>query len=374
MLRNVLLMSSSGLVLFSKEFVKSVSQPRMVGSLLTAMIEFSSRVTGMPVSVIELNNVCVVIVTDAAAQIFCAVFHDSEDGPEFGTLIATELLRTFVEDYAGSLGRKAIGDAGGGAGGGGGGGGGVGGGEGTGAGADGGAVECGGGGSTGGAGRGVGGGEGGGGGGGEGGSGGGGAGGGPGGGGSGGGGSGGGGSGGGGSGRGSSGGGDEHGDHELRDFHDFSFKMSEVIRNSVRPVLDKLQTCRGIRVALLVTDNSQITHSTADVDELGVLANLQALLPAAMDILDAVDDSPSQLWIEASQTTRILLCRLASERATLVVVCLKSVKVQRIQGAIRAAVSMLQKGEWDIGFGGAGMGAGEMFVGWCTSKSGSLGP
>ena len=151
MLRNVLLMSSSGLVLFSKEFVKSVSQPRMVGSLLTAMIEFSSRVTGMPVSVIELNNVCVVIVTDAAAQIFCAVFHDSEDGPEFGTLIATELLRTFVEDYAGSLGRKAIGDAGGGAGGGGGGGGGVGGGEGTGAGAGGGAVGGGGGGSIGGA-------------------------------------------------------------------------------------------------------------------------------------------------------------------------------------------------------------------------------
>ena len=34
MIRNVLLMATSGLVLFSKEFVNAVSQPRLIGSLL----------------------------------------------------------------------------------------------------------------------------------------------------------------------------------------------------------------------------------------------------------------------------------------------------------------------------------------------------
>ena len=56
MLRNVLIFSSSGLILFSKEFVDSVSQPRLIGSLITALIEFSTTVTGMPVSYIELTN------------------------------------------------------------------------------------------------------------------------------------------------------------------------------------------------------------------------------------------------------------------------------------------------------------------------------
>lgn len=34
MIRNVLLMATSGLVLFSKEFVNAVAQPRLIGSLL----------------------------------------------------------------------------------------------------------------------------------------------------------------------------------------------------------------------------------------------------------------------------------------------------------------------------------------------------
>lgn len=272
MLRNVLLMSASGLVLFSKEFMKSVSQPRMVGSLLTAMLEFSNKVVGMPVSHIELTTVSLVIVMDETAKIFCAVFYDKEDGAEFGQLIASQILRSFVEDYATSLG---------GVGGGGGAGGGV--------------AEDGG--NAGG-------------------------------------------------GDGESGPGDVGDGLDLKDFHDFHFKMAEVVRNSIRPVLDRLQSHRGVRVALLVTDDSQglqIAHATSEVDQLGVLANLQALLPAAVDIMNVVEDSPTDVWVDASQTTRILLRRMPIERRALVVVCLRSVDVKLIQQAIEEATSMVQK-------------------------------
>lgn len=73
-------MATSGLVLFSKEFVNSVAQPRLIGSLLTAMIEFSQQTSGMFVSYIELTNVAVTIVTDDVLKVFCALFHDREDG------------------------------------------------------------------------------------------------------------------------------------------------------------------------------------------------------------------------------------------------------------------------------------------------------
>ena len=65
MLRNVLLIATtSGLPLFSKEFLNAVSQPRLIGSLLTAMMEWAVRTTGMPVTYIELTNVAVTIVKD----------------------------------------------------------------------------------------------------------------------------------------------------------------------------------------------------------------------------------------------------------------------------------------------------------------------
>ena len=47
MIRNVIIMATSGLVLFSKEFSNSISQPRLVGSLITAIIEFGQQTTGM---------------------------------------------------------------------------------------------------------------------------------------------------------------------------------------------------------------------------------------------------------------------------------------------------------------------------------------
>lgn len=103
MIRNVIIMATSGLVLFSKEFVNSVSQPRLVGSLLTAIIEFGQQTTGMGVCFIELSAVSITIVTNDTAKIFCALCHDREDGVVFGRLICSEILNSFTQEYSSDL-------------------------------------------------------------------------------------------------------------------------------------------------------------------------------------------------------------------------------------------------------------------------------
>ena len=104
MLRNVLLIATtSGLPLFSQEFLNSVAQPRLVGSLLTIMMELAIRTTSLPATYIELANVAVTIVRDETVQVCCALFHDRSDGPTFGKLVATQILFAFLEEYSGDF-------------------------------------------------------------------------------------------------------------------------------------------------------------------------------------------------------------------------------------------------------------------------------
>lgn len=63
----------------------------------------------------------------------------------------------------------------------------------------------------------------------------------------------------------------------LKDFHGFHDKMAEVIRNSVKPVLMKLQDQRGIMKVLLVTDDGVVISPSTDVDQLSLLANIQTV-------------------------------------------------------------------------------------------------
>lgn len=101
MLRNIIIIgSTSGLVLFSKEFANSIAQPRLVGSLITAIIEFGQQTTGMGVCFIELSNVSVTMVSNDDAKIVCALFYDREDGIMFGKLICSEILNGFTQEYS----------------------------------------------------------------------------------------------------------------------------------------------------------------------------------------------------------------------------------------------------------------------------------
>ncbi|ETV65596.1 hypothetical protein H257_17746 [Aphanomyces astaci] len=211
MLRNVLLMATSGLVLFSKEFVNAIAQPRLIGSLLTAILEFSAKTTGAPVSYMEFAHVAVAVVTNEHAKVFCAIFLDVCDGPKFGSFIAKEILAAFVNEYAGDLGNIG---------------------------------------------------------------------------------------------------------HNLRDFHGFHYKISEVIRESAKPILATLQQHRGIQKAILVTDDT-VTYATVDVDHLGVLVNLQSLRTLSADMMAFVGDNAKSVTLQTGRNCSIHVS--AIENATLVV-------------------------------------------------------
>jgi hypothetical protein len=75
----------------------------LVGSLITAIIEFGQQTTGMGVCFIELSNVSITIVTNDVAKIFCALFYDREDGVIFGRLICSEILNAFTQEYSSDL-------------------------------------------------------------------------------------------------------------------------------------------------------------------------------------------------------------------------------------------------------------------------------
>lgn len=79
MLRNLLIVSSSGIVLFAKDFTSALSQPRLLGGLITAMLKASVIRTGYPVSLIEFDNVAVAIQSDSKCKVSCSLFYDKED-------------------------------------------------------------------------------------------------------------------------------------------------------------------------------------------------------------------------------------------------------------------------------------------------------
>jgi hypothetical protein len=247
MLRNVLLIATtSGLPLFSQEFLNGVAQPRLVGSLLTIMMELSIRTTGLPVSYIELANVAVTMVKDETVQVCCALFHDCSDGPAFGKLVATQILFAFLEEYSvdfASLASSSDSIATGGSGGGGGGGGG---------GGSGGAFAAGVSGAT------------------------------------------------------------DGGlfSSNLRDFHGFRMKISRAVIGCVRPVLGRLHAHQSGAVlkALLVMEEGTIEASggsSCDVDQMGMLANLQAILLFAAELLAGHrDDTCGQIVLDSVPTYR----------------------------------------------------------------------
>ncbi|CAK4132049.1 unnamed protein product [Aphanomyces euteiches] len=229
-------MATSGLVLFSKEFLHAIPQPRLIGSLLTAILEFSAKTTGAPVSYMEFTNVAVTIVVNESAKVFCAIFFDVADGPKFGAFLAKEILAAFVDEYAGDLGNIG---------------------------------------------------------------------------------------------------------HNLRDFHGFHYKISEVIRESVKPILSTLQQQRGIQKAILVTDDA-VTYATVEVDQLGVLVNMQSLRTLAADTMAFVGDNAHSITILGARNSSIQV--RAIENATLVVSFKQGGPYTAVCiAAINEAIFMLQR-------------------------------
>lgn len=99
MLRNILIVTMSGIPVFNKEFLNPIPQPRLIGGLLISMISASRRTLSRKTSYIELENVAITILTDAMSGLVCAVFHDVSDGYEFGKILASQILIRFEREY-----------------------------------------------------------------------------------------------------------------------------------------------------------------------------------------------------------------------------------------------------------------------------------
>ncbi|CAH0487983.1 unnamed protein product [Peronospora farinosa] len=231
MLRNVLIMASSGIVLFSKEYANAVAQPRLVGSLITAMLEFSTKTSGAPVSYIQMSFVAVTVVTNDKHKVFCAMFHDTTDGASFSAFVAQELLAAFIAQHGDELGNIG---------------------------------------------------------------------------------------------------------HNLRDFHRFQYRILSVIRESVKPIVRKLQNQRGILKAMLVVDGA-VTCATGDVDPIGVLANLQALVNSSIDTSDGVHS----MTIQSGRNSCIQVSVVEGNDA-LVVVYKKGAQATKNTAAIGECVRALR--------------------------------
>jgi len=198
------------------------------------MMEFSTQRTGLPVSYIQLSTVGVALVSHQRAKVTCALFHDVKDGgPEFGKLIASEILNAFITTYAHQLPLESK-------------------------------INL------------------------------------------------------------------------EESFRDFNLKIAEVIRHSVRPVLDRLRQKRGILKCLLTVGDS-LQYSTDEVSKLGVLANHQALVAFSQEIMNVCVDEPTDITLKSAETTLTLL---RFERASLVVLHQNGVNVGE---DIASAADLLKK-------------------------------
>lgn len=211
MLRNVIIVTTSGIVIFSKEFIKSDIKPSLLGAIVTAMVDFSIQRTGMAVSYIEMSSLGVAVSYNTVAKVICIV--DVEDGPEFTKLIAGEILVAFSSTFMNQLEERI---------------------------------------------------------------------------------------------------------NLFDKFSPFNSKIGEVIRQSVRPVLENLSNQKGILLALLTSGSGDsVIYSVQDVDKISILAPHSRLLDLANDIMGNQSDAPASIEMRNEKTT---LCLFRIIRSSFIVV------------------------------------------------------
>ena len=234
MLHNVLIISFSGLVIFSKDFLNILDQPRLIGGLLTAVIDMSLTRLGLPFSYMELARYAVAMVGNIEAKVACAVFTDKEDGSVFAKLMAKEILDSFVKSYGKSSMNGVV--------------------------------------------------------------------------------------------------------ISSNEFGSFNGKIAECFRSAIRPALETL-THRGVLLSFL-TSGDYLICSSAEVDRVAIMSNLQALLGFAAEFMSNSGEEFRQM-ILSNRTTRTYLLRM--DRATLVVVCRRNVASSVVEKVITPAYILLAK-------------------------------
>lgn len=67
------------------------------------MMEYSRVAAGMQVAYVEMTNVSVTLVGNESTKVFCALFHDRQDGATFGRLIASEVRSSYARTTSTAL-------------------------------------------------------------------------------------------------------------------------------------------------------------------------------------------------------------------------------------------------------------------------------
>jgi hypothetical protein len=106
MIQSVLIISSSGLVIFSKHF-STYGIERMFGALLRTIIELATATTGGALTYVETAATSVYVSMHPDIPIYCALFYDREPKKavaiEFGRILSQKILSSFVDEYSAEL-------------------------------------------------------------------------------------------------------------------------------------------------------------------------------------------------------------------------------------------------------------------------------
>uniref|UniRef100_A0A6V3TZI3 Uncharacterized protein n=1 Tax=Lotharella globosa TaxID=91324 RepID=A0A6V3TZI3_9EUKA len=227
MLRQLLVFSTSGMKFYSKVFIGD--EKKQLSGLITAMLDFCEKKTGLPMSYVEMAKIGVAIARDNNRRLICCLIIDKQDGREFGRLIAQMMLDEFSRMYPAA--------------------------------------------------------------------------------------------------------------RPSDDFSAFNTKISEVIWASIHPILDSLiDQHKGVQLALLTSGDS-IKHATHQIDKLGLLANLQALLRVATNIMASQNDLPLSMEIKGLKN-RVIISRI--ERTTFIVACRNSIDERDTNLKVEATAQLLK--------------------------------
>lgn len=124
----------------------------------------------------------------------------------------------------------------------------------------------------------------------------------------------------------------------------FSSQIAEIIRSSVRPILDHLTTQRGVTQATLTMaqgTSSEILYATNDVDSISVLASLPRVMDHASELLGFKGDEHSTVSLKGERT---MLTVHKIGRASLIVLTKNTVKIeQQSKKEIADSVVLLRK-------------------------------
>jgi hypothetical protein len=126
----------------------------------------------------------------------------------------------------------------------------------------------------------------------------------------------------------------------LEVFQTFNVQISEIIRGSVKPVLEGLDHTRGVTMCALVSHES-VLHSTSDMDKVGLLAYHQVLLRTGSGLLRQVsteDDAPLYIRIQGDKTT---LDMYRIDWAYLIVQYKNAVNSKLVQNAVSQRATLL---------------------------------